>query len=152
MKNQDVISVELTKEQEEVLRRYATIEPDARFEYVPIALRELPPEVRPVFHLREVDGPLGVELRSKASKLVTVVVDGKEDSRTEIDRTAFIMESVRLGLLGWDRYYSVEKKEYVAWPGSADLAVRLLPTSLLYDLSGAVLSKGKLAPEEKRGL
>lgn len=140
MKYRDV-DVELTKEQEDALRRFLPISKEREFDYTPDAFTVLPEGQRPVFRLRELNGVETLDLQEAARRATT---DG-----APLANGAYARGVVERGVVAWRNFFAQDGCE-IEYDQSK--VCDLLGTSLLLDLMAAILNRGKLSQEERLGL
>lgn len=141
MKYRDV-DIELTKEQEETFRRFVPISNQQEFDYTPQVLRILPEDKRPVFRLCELNGIDRYELQDAARRATTE--DGKPLVNGE-----YVRGVISRGLVGWKNFFAQDGSEVVY---DAANVYGVLGTSLLLDLTAAIMNRGTLSQEEQLGL
>ena len=140
MKYRDV-DVELTKEQEDALRRFLPISKEREFSHTPDAMMVLPDGKRPVFLLRELNGVEALDLQEAARRAIK---DGEP-----LANGAYAKAVVEHGLVGWNNFYALDGAEI---PFDKDKVCDTLGTLLLLDLMAAILNRGRLSAEERLGL
>jgi hypothetical protein len=137
-------NIVISKEYLDKIRRFAAIQPDESFVFVPFAYRELPEEMRPKFTLRPISGEDALRY-SDAMRGEVVVDNGK--AQVSIKRGEFTISVVKRGLIGWENYYDSNGAN-IAYKGVIDN----IPLLLLEELSEAILSRSSLTDEEVLGL
>lgn len=136
----------ITSEMEAKLKGFAPIRSDGTFEYVPIAYREAPEQIRPTFTLKELSGLEAVETGDAMRGEMEVDTEGKR--KINIRQGSFTIAVCRRGIQGWRNYFDLSTGNEV--PFNRDLS--RLPRDLLYELCNAILSGSALGKEEVAGL
>ena len=142
MKYQDV-DVELTKEQEDALRRFLPISKEREFDYTPDAMMVLPVGKRPVFRLRELNSIEKIEAAEYAR-------DAVSQTGESFVKTGYFRTVIRYGLVGWRGLCDQTTGEEVKFRESTKFDA--LDTPLLFDLVTKIQERQNLSAEERRGL
>lgn len=139
--------VVITPEMEARLRRFSPVRIDGTFEYIPIAYRDMPDAIRPVFVLRELSGTEAVETGDAMRG--EVELDGSASAkRINIKQGAYTLAVCRKGIRGWRNYFDLSSGKEIAF----DKELGAVPRDLLYELCNAILTHSTLKEEEIVGL
>ena len=103
--------IELTPEQLNDLKEYSPISPEKEFDYIPVIFRKLPEDIKPVFHLKKLDG---VTL-SKLSDVMRGEIKADENFSTtqKFHMGAYYVEAVKKGLKGWSNWYDYKSEKEI---------------------------------------
>lgn len=138
-------NVIISNEYLEKIKKFAAIQPEETFEYVPLAYRDFEKELQPIFILKPISGEKILKFSDEMSGDVTI---GKGLTSVKVKRGSFVVSVVKEGLLNWQNFYNLKGKIIEYSPTSFDCLQR----RLIEELSEAILSRSSISEEEVLGL
>lgn len=137
-------NVVISKEYVEKIKRFAAIKPEEEFNYIPVAYRGLPDDIKPIFKLKPVSGEKVLCYSDMMSGEVTMI---NGSPNIKVQRGKFSVNIVKEGLVSWENYYSING-DIVPFNDN------ILPLSraLIEELAEAILNYSQLSEEEILGL
>lgn len=138
--------VTISKEYLAKIRNLAAIRPEAEFEYTPLAYRDFPSELQPVFTLVPISGPDALRAED-ALRGSWSMQDGK-NIVMYTNRGAFVNQVCTSRVRGWRNYYD-ENGNVIEF----DASLSCLPEQLLTELCEAITERKRreLSEEERLG-
>lgn len=139
----------ISKEYAEKIRGFSAIKPEEKFDYTPMAYRDLPLELRPIFHMQTIGG---TDILSAEDSLRPAIRYTDAGAEAVLQRGAHVIRICNIGLTGWTNYYVVRngQAEFIEWGKDENNLSKIAP-ELLQELANEILSRTKLTDEERLG-